>query len=98
MHAKLRATMSEEPVTAISVRYAVRPAREAWVLPEGPVPESTTHDAAVNYLRLVLDDWVAQTGRDALVVRNLAIRWMESAPKIGVDPDVCVIEPAPKEP
>jgi Uma2 family endonuclease len=98
MHATLGDEMSEPPVAAISVRYAVRPVRDAWVLPEGPVPESTTHDAAVSRLTLLLEAWVQKSARNARVARNLAVRWMESAPGVGLDPDVCVIEPAPPEP
>jgi hypothetical protein len=36
-----------------------------------------------------------RAGRDALVAENLAFRWNERRPSIGVDPDVCLIEPAP---
>ena len=96
MHARI-ATMSEPQAGAVLVRYPVRPIREAWVLPEGPVPESTTHDAASRELWLTLDAWVKRKGRNALVVRNLAVRWMEDAPKVGIDPDAALIEPAPPE-
>ena len=85
------------PVPTISVRYPVPLVQDAWVLPEGPVPESTTHDAAVQRLKLLLDAWVARTGRPARIARNLAIRWAKVAPSIGIDPDVCVLEPAPPE-
>jgi hypothetical protein len=96
MHATLDREMSEPPVAAISVRYAVRP-RDAWVLPEGPVAESTTHDAAVTRLSLILQAWVREQGGSARIARNLAVRWTQNAPKVGVDPDVCVIRPAPPE-
>jgi Uma2 family endonuclease len=85
------------PVPTISVRYPVPLVQDAWVLPEGPVPESTTHDAAVQRLKLLLDAWVERTGRPARIARNLAIRWAKVAPTVGIDPDVCVIEPAPAE-
>lgn len=97
MHATLRHSMTERPVAAISVCYPVRSFSEAWVLPEGPVPESTTHDAAVAHIKSTLDAWVQRTGRRALVARNLAVRWLANAPQIGVDPDVALIEPAPEE-
>lgn len=97
MHAILAGAMSELPAGAVSVRYPVRPYREAWVLPDGPVPESTTHDAAVRHIWQVLDAWVKRRGLDALVVRNLAIRWMQDAPRVGIDPDVALVDPAPAE-
>jgi Uma2 family endonuclease len=89
--------MSEQSVAAVSVRYAVRPALDAWVLPEGPVPESTTHDTVVTRLAQLLGAWVRRSEKDARVARNLAIRWMKSAPAVGVDPDVCLIDPAPPQ-
>jgi hypothetical protein len=98
--APVQATLPSEmasPVPTISVRYPVPLVQDAWVLPEGPVPGSTTHDAAVQRLKLLLDAWVARTGRPARIARNLAIRWAKAAPTIGIDPDVCVIEPAPAE-
>ena len=96
MHARI-AAMREPQAGAVLVRYPVHPFREAWVLPEGPVPESTTHDAASRELWLTLDAWVKTTGRNALVVRNLAVRWMEDAPTVGIDPDTALIEPAPPQ-
>ncbi len=97
MHATIQSEMAS-PVPAISVRYPVRLAEDAWVIPEeGPVPESTTHDAAVQRLKMLLDAWVTRTKRLARITRNLAIRWLESAPTVGIDPDVAVIEPCPKE-
>jgi len=97
MHAKLATAMPEPPVTAVSVRYAVTPVHEAWVLPEGPVPESTTHDRAVQRIKELVDEWARREQRHVMVARNLAIRWMSEAPSVGVDPDVCVIDPAPPE-
>jgi len=97
MHAKLLAEMSEPAVPAILVRYPVRTQTDAWECPEGSVPESTTHDEAVDHLVRVLRTWVSRTGRNARVVRNLAIRWLQQAPKTGIDPDVCILEPAPPE-
>lgn len=97
MHATIAGAMSELPAGAVSVRYPVRPYREAWALPDGPVPESTTHDAAVRCIWQLLDAWVKRKGLDALVVRNLAIRWMQDAPRVGIDPDVALIAPAPAE-
>src|SRR5262249_51546788 len=37
------------------------------------------------------------SGRNVQVARNLAVRWDPSHPKVGLDPDVCVIEPRTPE-
>jgi len=92
-------TMSEPaPATGISLRYAVAPSREAWELPEGPVPESTTHRDAADDIKQVPDEWVRRTGRSARIVCNLAIGWDLAHRGRGVDPDVCVLEPPPSDP
>ena len=67
----------------------------AWAVPEVPVPESDTHDAAIEWLRALLLAWVARTGRDIKVARNLGIRWVREEPRAGFDPDLCLIEPSP---
>lgn len=81
----------------VEVEYEARPDLEAWVLHEGTVAESVPHDAAAQRLRLVLDAWAERSGRDVAVVRNLAMRWMQDAPQIGIDPDVAVLEPRPPD-
>ena len=88
---------------AVALRYPVVPRPEDWVLPEDTVPESAVHDAAAQRLRLVLEAWSA-TQRQSFpdqepiqIARNLAVRWIEEAPRVGIDPDVCVIVPPPPE-
>jgi Uma2 family endonuclease len=77
--------------------YEVAASRDEWFLSEDKVPESRPHDRASEAVLAQLDAMVARTRRDAIVCRNLAIRWDEDRPGIGVDPDVCLIEPAPPE-
>ena len=60
-----------EPV----VVYPVPRWDPAWAVPEVPVPESDTHDAAIEWLRGLLLAWVERSGRDIKVARNLGIRW-----------------------
>jgi Uma2 family endonuclease len=60
------------------------------------VPESTAHDAAVLRIFLLLAAWARARG-DVRVARNLALRWLEQYPKTGIDPDVCVLSPAPED-
>jgi Uma2 family endonuclease len=82
----------------IELHYRIEPALEAWVLPEVEVPESRLHDLIARHLVELLDAWLARSGLDAIVARNLAIRWLRDAPRVGVDPDVCLIRPAPPDP
>jgi hypothetical protein len=81
---------------AVSLRYAVRTVPEAWVLPEGTVPESVPHQEAAEHLKDLLDAWASRTERRVLIARNLAVRFIEQAPSVGIDPDVCVLEPPPE--
>ena len=60
------------------------------------MPESVLHDEAVALLRALLAAWAARLG-SRQVVRNLAVRWDEQHPQIGVDPDVAVLSPPPPE-
>jgi hypothetical protein len=59
------------------------------------VPEAPFHDDAAHRLKLVLEAWAAKQSRPMRVLRNLAIRWLEDRPKIGIDPDVCILAPPP---
>jgi hypothetical protein len=55
------------------------------------------HDAVAHRLKNLLERWVAGLSRPCAVPRNLAIRWLEDFPRIGIDPDVCVLDPPPPE-
>jgi Uma2 family endonuclease len=94
MHGTLHSVVAEFKA-AVSLCYPVRTSPEAWVLPEGTVPESVPHDAAAERIKSVLVAWAARSPRPVWVARNLAIRWLEAQPSIGIDPDVCVLEPPP---
>ena len=80
---------------SLSLRYLVRPKPDAWVIPEGTVPESTAHDAAVLRVYLLLMQWASKQPGRVRVARNLALRWFEEYPASGIDPDLCVLDPAP---
>jgi len=67
---------------------------ERWVLEDGAtMPESLDHQRCCKLLLDLLLAWVARTGRDATAGSNLALRWDEEHPKVGVDPDVYLVEP-----
>jgi len=89
--------MSTPSHPRVTLRYEVERVRDDWTLPEEPVPESRPHDLVVELLRDLLVAWVARVGRPAQVGRNLAVRWDQNHPKVGVDPDVYVVEPKPPE-
>jgi hypothetical protein len=83
--------------SSLSLRYPVRPRPEAWVIPEGTVPESTAHDAAVLHIYLLLQAWATRQPGRVRIARNLAVRWLREHPRSGIDPDLCVLDPAPEE-
>ena len=80
----------------VEVSYRVPRERAGWELQEETMPESVVHDEAVQLLKALLAFW-ARGRSDVQVARNLAVRWDEAHPRIGVDPDVCVLSPAPPE-
>jgi Uma2 family endonuclease len=88
-----------ETLAVVSLRYPVRPNPEAWVIPEGPVPESTAHQAAVYRIYGLLTAWARRVSgeRSIRLGQELAVRWLEQHPRTGIDPDVCVLEPAPAD-
>jgi Uma2 family endonuclease len=82
------------PIARVVVAYDVPRARPDWTLSEEPVPESQPHDLTLDLLKAILLAWVARSRRDAQIARNLAVRWIEARPQIGMDPDLCLIEPS----
>jgi Uma2 family endonuclease len=95
MQAILGSTMVSQPV--VSLRYRVGRSPEAWELPEGPVPESTAHDAVLDRICSLLRAWAARMANGARVSRNLAVRWLPDYPRTGIDPDVAVLLPGPAD-
>src|SRR5207247_1618345 len=79
-----------------TLQYDVARSRDGWEISEELMPESVLHDEAVALLKALLAAWAARVG-SANVVRNLAVRWDAEHPKVGVDPDVCVLVPPPPD-
>ncbi|HEU5076227.1 MAG TPA: Uma2 family endonuclease [Polyangiaceae bacterium] len=77
------------------MQYSLPRSLPEWELPEVPVPESPVHDEIADRLRGVLVAWNDRTSQVGAVRRNLAIRWDEVHPRVGVDPDVCWLETVP---
>lgn len=86
--------MATDP-RAVAVQYSLPASLREWELPEVPVPESPVHDEIASRLRSVLVAWQIRSGQQGAVRRNLAIRWDELHPRVGVDPDVCWLETVP---
>lgn len=79
----------------MAVQYALPNSLPEWELPEVPVPESPEHDEVADRLRSVLVSWLARSGQPGAIRRNLAIRWDEANPRVGVDPDLCWVSQIP---
>jgi Uma2 family endonuclease len=79
------------------VSYEILETPERWVLPEGKVPESALHDRSIDLARRQLDAWIERTGRNAIVYRDIAVRWVKKLPRTGFNPDLCLVEPTPSE-
>lgn len=62
------------------------------------MPEGAVQDAATQCAVSWLSGGLRRRGRNVAVRRNPALRWDEAHPKVGVDPDVCVLEPPPDLP
>jgi Uma2 family endonuclease len=91
MRARAMSVVADETL----LQYAVPTVRDGWELTEPVMPESVIHDEAVGLLKAVLVQWAAHHRIPAQIVRNLAVRWVERRPQVGVDPDLAVLSPPP---
>jgi hypothetical protein len=81
----------------VALRFEIEETPGRWLMEEESVPETPLHDAIIELLMLVLKHWARTEGRRALVTSNLGCRWDPGDARVGVDPDVVLIEPAPPE-
>lgn len=86
---------SMPPSSRVALRYEIARSSPDWTLSEENVPESPLHREAVSLIEQLLRAWIAKTGLRASVECNVAIRWDQARPRIGVDPDVCLFAPPP---
>lgn len=77
------------------LRYGVVPRPEVWELIEEPAPHSPLHDQAIELLRQLITAWALREGRAPLIARNLALRWEPGRPRVGLEPDLALYDPAP---
>jgi Uma2 family endonuclease len=81
----------------MQIRYELGSVPERWLLPEEPVPESAWHAECVELLKALLACWARQSGRDLAIYGNLAVRLDAARPRVGFDPDLLLVIPAPPE-
>lgn len=79
----------------VAVQYSLPTSLPEWELPEVPVPESPDHDEFVDRLKSILLAWLGRCQLPGTISRNLAIRWDAANPRVGVDPDLCWVDPVP---
>jgi Uma2 family endonuclease len=88
-----------QPAPSLAPRvvcYDGAPPPPSWDLDDTPMPEARPHDQAAELVRQVLESAAEREGRRWYwVARNLALRFYEARPKVGVDPDVALYEPPP---
>jgi Uma2 family endonuclease len=81
----------------VALRFEIEETPGRWLMEEESVPETPLHDAIIELLMLVLKHWARTEARRALITSNLGCRWDPGDARVGVDPDVVLIEPAPPE-
>lgn len=83
----------------VELAFEVPWTHPSWVLEDDEVmPESAMQDEAA---QTIVSTWRCRAraeGRAVRVRRNLAVRWDEEHPAVGVDPDVCLLDPPPDAP
>ena len=94
---RMAARMSAVP-PRVAIRYEVPWTHPSWVLEDATVPESGAQDDAARTVDSTWRVWAASAGRVVCIHRNLAVRWNPDDARIGVDPDVCLLEPPPATP
>jgi Uma2 family endonuclease len=81
----------------VALHFEIEEPPGGWLMEEESVPETPLHDAIIELLMLVLKHWAHTEARSSLVTSNLGCRWDPDDARVGVDPDVVLIEPAPPE-
>lgn len=79
----------------IHLRQGPEDATQRWFMDFEDVPETLLHDMIIELLKLVLR--YRYRDRDVVIGSNVACRWDPDDRRIGVDPDVILVEPAPPE-
>src|SRR5688500_14447457 len=88
-------TTLSETGSGVVVRHRVLGFSESWTVPEGKVPEAPWREGIADLFRQCIRAFIARTGRQAAVLRDVAVRVHEGHPQVGFNPDVCIVEPPP---
>ncbi len=86
---------SAQSAGEIRLHYSVSDASGRWFMDLEDVPETPLHDLIIELMMSVLRHRYRQ--QDVLVARNLGCRWDPEDARVGVDPDIVVVEPKPPE-
>lgn len=86
-----------ESSPGVLVQHRIYEFSDDWTIGEEPVPEAIWHDQAIDLIKALLQHWIARTGRDAAVYRNFAVRVRRDNPRVGFDPDLQLVQPAPAD-
>jgi Uma2 family endonuclease len=85
-------------ITAAESASSYPPYPADWYIEdEEYVPESRDHDLEGEHVRQLFLAYVSRVKRNAAVGRNLAIRADESHARVGVDPDVYIVDDPPPD-
>jgi len=88
--------MASRTPLPVALRDSQEPPPDDWFLSDGfnmPITPQTQRRNDV--VQSSFEVRIAREGRDATVLANVALRWDESHKRVGVDPDVMWVEPAP---
>lgn len=78
----------------VEVLYEIPTTDPSWILLDDEnVPDSVQQNEVNRELIDVLATWLAARGGGGRVGGNIALRWDERHPQVGVDPDVYLVEP-----
>ena len=80
---------------SVSIVYDVEDLPGRFLLGDQKMSEVPFHVHAADVLISLLRAWATRLGKDVFVGRNLACRWHQADARVGVDPDVCLLDPAP---
>ena len=81
----------------VSISFNVTEPRGGWLLEEETVPEPPLHGEIIALLAEILQHHAKSSGRSVLIARDLACRWDPKDARVGTDPDIVWLEPAPEE-
>jgi len=93
--AKLPRPIEDPGLVALS--YTIACVNDDWTLPDDVPPETRPHRLRRAEMEQLLAGWAARSGRSIRVGARHPISWDADHPRMGVIPDVYVVEPVPPE-